>query len=1300
MSDCNENGHTPLMEAASAGNVSVAKILVDSGASINTHSNEFKESALTLACYKGHLEMVRFLLEAGADQEHKTEEMHTALMEASMDGHVAVARLLLDSGAQVNMPADSFESPLTLAACGGHVELAMLLLERGANIEEVNDEGYTPLMEASREGHEEMVALLLSQGADINAQTEETQETALTLACCGGFLEVADFLIKAGADIEAGANTPLAEASQEGHIDLVRHLIEAGANIHATSATGDTPLMYAAENGHTDVVQVLLEAGASIEHEAEGGRTPLMKACRAGHLCTVQFLVSRGANVNKVTTNNDHTPLSLACAGGHMAVVEYLLANGADSTHRLKDNSTMLIEAAKGGHAQVVQLLIEHPSRSSPTPPVMSGDAPPPPLPPPLTSGSSSTTACPRMAVNPLSSDLSQQQQQQASSVVVPPPPPPTSGGQRMLPSHVNTEQLIENAIQWSKQRKAGIKKPKLPDPNEPEGGNVSSSMATSKSGKGQASSGLDKKSAMDGVAHLIKSLESSSLETSATTPSFQQQQHQQQQPPPPPPQQQSVIVGQQTTVTPSSVAVVGGQQPTPSEADRALKETERLEQCINNMMKRTEMLNPSREEQILQKQQILEELQRVEKELQEKAQQQLLLSAAASASQLQQQQGNDGSNPVDPGMAIPFSPDSNWSLSDIATLRRKYLADAGLDSNSASLEQVEQIVRDALAGIAPFTAPSAIPGAVTMSPDGNNTSGGIGAPIVPTTVGNQVRRSAKKAKKKGISTTTSAPVPGLESLTDSVREMNLRNSSEVALAIASHPQQAEILNQLAANLSAVNANQVAKNQKTSSSDGPSPFTPVLEAAGLSIPSKQQAANIVPPAPFSMDPSLPDLGSNVPPEAVAGLEQARNFLQQSKTTTSMTTSQSTQTVPLTLPAGSVGSNSFTGTITSDSKSLTLTLATGSKSGSSFSATTPSGFPALTQQQLQLLKSQLAAAAAQSVSSTTDPNIKSSIVSNIGANFNSALVSLSASLSATTMSNQQQQLHHYQQQQQQSALTDQDMESQLEAFQATLAGQEMTDEQKARIKEQIQKMNQSTASVIKPEYMMESQANNFEGRNKMSTVGSQTLPTDGNVLFNAADSTTGNAVGPGCLYDPTSKRMPLNAAGGTISSSSSCSAVSNTNSSNTTSSSVPSPPPFFSHSIEIDGQTDSNHDTALTLSCAGGHDELVSLLLSRGANCEHRDKKGFTPLMLAATAGHANVCEILLNHGVDIEAQSERTKDTALSLACSSGRYEVVELLLSRGANKEHRNVSDYTPLSLAASGGYVNIIKLLLNHVS
>ena len=59
-------------------------------------------------------------------------------------------------------------------------------------------------------------------------------------------------------------------------------------------------------------------------------------------------------------------------------------------------------------------------------------------------------------------------------------------------------------------------------------------------------------------------------------------------------------------------------------------------------------------------------------------------------------------------------------------------------------------------------------------------------------------------------------------------------------------------------------------------------------------------------------------------------------------------------------------------------------------------------------------------------------------------------------------------------------------------------------------------------------------------------------------------------------------------------------------------------------VDLDSETDSNHDTALTLACAGGHEELVTLLLSRGADIEHRDKKGFTPLILAATAGHDKV----------------------------------------------------------------------------
>ena len=93
-------------------------------------------------------------------------------------------------------------------------------------------------------------------------------------------------------------------------------------------------------------------------------------------------------------------------------------------------------------------------------------------------------------------------------------------------------------------------------------------------------------------------------------------------------------------------------------------------------------------------------------------------------------------------------------------------------------------------------------------------------------------------------------------------------------------------------------------------------------------------------------------------------------------------------------------------------------------------------------------------------------------------------------------------------------------------------------------------------------------------------------------------------------------------------------------------------------MHVDSKTESNRDTALTLGCAGGHPEMVELLLNNRADIEHRDKKGFTPLILAATGGHLEVVRILLKNGANIEAQSERTKDTPLSLACSGGRMEV------------------------------------------
>lgn len=77
-------------------------------------------------------------------------------------------------------------------------------------------------------------------------------------------MDVADFLIKNSAILELGASTPLMEAAQEGHLELVKYLLDNCADVHAQTTSADTALTYACENGHTDVADMLLQFGANL----------------------------------------------------------------------------------------------------------------------------------------------------------------------------------------------------------------------------------------------------------------------------------------------------------------------------------------------------------------------------------------------------------------------------------------------------------------------------------------------------------------------------------------------------------------------------------------------------------------------------------------------------------------------------------------------------------------------------------------------------------------------------------------------------------------------------------------------------------------------------------------------------------------------------------------------------------------------------------------------------------------------------------------------------------------------------
>ena len=126
-------GWAPLHFAAYAGNLEVAKLLLDHGADINRRANtKFRNTPLQVSLLTGQEEMAALLVARGADVRIEQAEGFTALHEAAQIGSEKVITLLLDAGADPNSPGNDGRTPLAMARKGGHEGAAKLLLARGA----------------------------------------------------------------------------------------------------------------------------------------------------------------------------------------------------------------------------------------------------------------------------------------------------------------------------------------------------------------------------------------------------------------------------------------------------------------------------------------------------------------------------------------------------------------------------------------------------------------------------------------------------------------------------------------------------------------------------------------------------------------------------------------------------------------------------------------------------------------------------------------------------------------------------------------------------------------------------------------------------------------------------------------------------------------------------------------------------------------------------------------------------------------------------------------------------------------
>ncbi|MFD0888463.1 ankyrin repeat domain-containing protein, partial [Streptosporangium algeriense] len=249
------------------------------------------------ACQGGSLEVVRSLVEAGAFVDAVAPTTgHTPLMDALWYKHPELVRYLLDRGAGLNLQTsygfslkEHFEYELNVNAVGKD---KLLLAERYLRERQDADQARITgqrLMAAVTGGEVEEVRRLIAAGDAVDERFPVVNgfndvHTPLLVAARDGHTEIARLLLEAGADVNAVEPTfgavPLHKAVYNGHVDLTRLIATwPGIDLDFQGATnGYTPLHDALWHGYEECALILMEAGASLTLVGHDGKTPLALA--------------------------------------------------------------------------------------------------------------------------------------------------------------------------------------------------------------------------------------------------------------------------------------------------------------------------------------------------------------------------------------------------------------------------------------------------------------------------------------------------------------------------------------------------------------------------------------------------------------------------------------------------------------------------------------------------------------------------------------------------------------------------------------------------------------------------------------------------------------------------------------------------------------------------------------------------------------------------------------------------------------------------------------------------------------
>lgn len=357
-----ENGLFPLLIAVQNENKEIVEYLVDHGAKVN-QDNLYGQTPLSEAAQNGNKEIAKYLIDHGANVE-------TLLFLAAQKEDEEIVKCLIDCGVSIDIVDRYGQTLLSWAAKNGSEEIVRCLVDHGADVNKENDYGptrlsqvtraginygptslskatragivdkrvRTPLFGAVKNGNKEIVKYLVEKGADVNKENIYGETPLL-------------FAVSAGAAQWIGGNL-LLSAVQKRNKEIVEYLVDHGADVNKADSSGTTPLHLAAKSRNKSLIEYLIEKGADINSKNEIKKTPLSCAIEyyTKDPSVLTYLLDKGADPN--IGNSLEQAVRNACLFGDTRTLEYLINYGADK-------EKMLSEAIREKSVTITKLLLD-----------------------------------------------------------------------------------------------------------------------------------------------------------------------------------------------------------------------------------------------------------------------------------------------------------------------------------------------------------------------------------------------------------------------------------------------------------------------------------------------------------------------------------------------------------------------------------------------------------------------------------------------------------------------------------------------------------------------------------------------------------------------------------------------------------------------------------------------------------------------------------------------------------------------------------------------------------------------------